>query len=363
MEEEIKRVINNLYQRDNDHHRYKYLMGLQDINEKLFFNTIKSHLNYCLPLISTPTISEACREFGLSLLRPRGLYLSMHDRGHILSILANWPEKRVKAVCITDGESLLGIGDYGASGMGMAISKITLYTSEFYGGLREPRLSGEEYFSFVEEVLRACRARYGPNVCLHFTDFSRENTFKLREKYASQYRCFFDEVEAASASILAGIMSAARARNSKLSENKYLMVGAGTSLLSTAQKLVKAMMMEGVSKEKAHSLIYMIDSKGLIVEERPRGGIDERKAPFAHNDLSPMDHLEEIVRAVRPTMLIGASSTKDSFTREIMRDMASFNKKPVIMALSDPVELAECQADLAFKSTECRSVSKQKSNA
>nr|VZH91171.1 unnamed protein product [Spirometra erinaceieuropaei] len=381
--EQVQSMLTNLYQLDDDLGRYNTLMSLQDRNEKLFYKTITSHLEYTLPLIYTPTVGKACLNYGMILRRPRGLYITKNDKGHVRSILRNWPEKYVKAVVLTDGERILGLGDLGAHGMGIPIGKLVLYTalggvhprfclpvtidigtnnsalleSEFYTGLRQTRASTQEYTELMDEVLESLVDLYGPNVCVQFEDMANQNGFRFLERYRKDYVVFNDDIQGSAAAVaLAGLISSTKVTKTRLVDNKYLFFGAGANATGIASILVAAMKDEGVSEAEGRSRIYMMDSKGLLVKARSGGVVEPHKQPFVRDDMGPVERLKDAVTAIRPSVLIGASAAPGTFTREILNTMATINKHPVIFALSNPTEKAECTAEAAFKSTDCRCI-------
>ncbi|CDS39427.1 NADP dependent malic enzyme [Echinococcus multilocularis] len=381
--EQVQSVLTNLYALDDDLGRYNTLMSLQDRNEKLFYKVVTSNLEYLLPLIYTPTVGKACLNYGMILRRPRGLYITSNDKGHVRSILRNWPEKRVKAVVVTDGERILGLGDLGAQGMGIPIGKCALYTAlggvdpraclplmidigtnnedllnnEFYLGLRQKRIPTDQYYELMDEVLESLVDLYGPNVSVQFEDMANKNSFAFLERYGKNYIVFNDDIQGSAAAVaLAGLISATRITKTRLIDNKFLFYGAGSAATGIANILISAMKDEGASEAQAHSRIYMMDSKGLLVKSRPEGVAEPHKLPFVRDDSGPVDRLTNAVTQIKPTVLIGAAAVSHAFTREVLNLMANFNKRPVIFALSNPTEKAECTAETAFKSTECRCI-------
>ncbi|VDL11700.1 unnamed protein product [Hymenolepis diminuta] len=380
--EQCQSVLTNLYALDDDLSRYNTLMSLQDRNEKLFYKVVTSNLEYLLPLIYTPTVGKAAQNYGAILRRPRGLYITSNDKGHVRSILRNWPEKRVKAVVLTDGERILGLGDLGAQGMAIPIGKCALFTAlggvnprfclpimidvgtnneallseEFYNGLRQKRVPHDQYVELMDEIMESLVDLYGPNVLIQFEDFATKNSFNLLERYKNDYVVFNDDVQGAAAVALSGLISATRITKTRLMDNKYLFYGAGAAATGIAKILVAAMQDEGASEAQALSRIYMMDSKGLIVRSRTGGVQEPHKHIFARDDCGPVDQLMDAVTQIKPTVLIGAAAKPRAFTREVCNMMATLNKRPIIFALSNPTEKSECTAETAFKSTECRCI-------
>ncbi|KAK4475751.1 hypothetical protein MN116_001012 [Schistosoma mekongi] len=376
---EEHRVMSNLYQLDDNLSRYTMLMYLQDLNEKLFYKTIRTHLEYCLPLIYTPTVGLACSNFGLVFRRPRGIYITIQDRGHIFTLLSNWPSDAIKTVVMTDGERILGFGDMGANGMAIPLSKAVLYTAfgglqpyhclpimldvgtnneklledEFYVGLRRKRATGEEYTSFMDEVVESLSAHYGPNVCLHFADFKNSNAFQLLERYRPNYITFNDDIQGSAVVIVSGLLTASRMTKKEISQNTYLFYGSGGASIGIARLLVQAITEEGFTEDEAKSRIFMMDSGGLLVTNRE---LTKAKSEFARSDYPQIDSLLEAIRLIRPSVLIGASAQSGAFTRDILREMSAINRIPIIFVLSNPSNLGECTAQMAYKATEWRCI-------
>jgi len=378
MEEQAQRVLWNLERIPENLGKYSYLMNLLELNTELFYYVLMENVEDIMPLVYTPTVGEACQKFDYITLSSRGLWITINDLGSVEEIVSNWPHDDVKAICFTDGERILGLGDLGANGMGIPIGKLALYTalagikpsqlvpvvldvgtnnvelrgSPFYFGVDADRERGEKYDQLVEEFMEASAKRWGKSTLMQFEDFGNLNSFRLLRKYRDRFTTFNDDIQGTAAVTLAGIYSALRITEKRLSDHVFLFLGAGSAGIGIADLLASAMVAEEhLPIEEARSNIWLTDSKGLIVEGRKIGAINEEKKPYAHRLEGFVDgwSLEEIVKALGVTALLGVSGQPDLITKEVVEAMRG--DRPIIFPMSNPTHLSECTAEEAFKWT------------
>lgn len=381
MEQQEKLVLANLDRLSTDLDKYVYLMHLLDRNQNLFYKVLSSNVEKVMPLVYTPTVGEACIKYGFIYNQPKGMFITINDKGNVRKVLDNWPVADVKVIVVTDGERILGLGDLGAQGMGIPVGKLALYTAlagvnpmqclpvtldvgtnkqEFlddpnYIGLRHKRVTGQAYDDFIEEFIQAVKAKFGETCLIQFEDFANANAFRLLEKYQNTACTFNDDIQGTASVALSGLLTATRLTNVKFTENVFLFYGAGEAAIGTANLIVSCMVQKGLSQEEARSKIWLVDSRGLIVKDRPEGGINHEKAPFA-KEAAPIKDLLEAVKFVKPTALIGCAAQGRKFNKEILELMTSLNKAPIVFALSNPTVKAECTAEEAYEFTEGKAV-------
>jgi len=377
-EEQSKRILENFHNKTNDLEKYIYMVALQDRNETLFYRTVIDNVEEIMPIIYTPVVGKACQLFGHIWRRPRGLYLTINEKGNIADVLRNWPMKKVGIIVVTDGERILGLGDLGANGMGIPIGKLSLYTAcagvhpslclpitidvgtnneellkdPLYIGLLRNRIRGDEYDELIDEFVWAVQDVF-PGALIQFEDFSNFNAFRLLRKYQKKVCTFNDDIQGTASVTLAGIYSALRITNQKLTDQKILFQGAGEAGVGIANLIVSAMEAEGMSHDEAKRQCWLVDSKGLVVKSREN--LQNHKLAYAH-DHEFVPDLLSAVETLKPTILVGVSGQPQTFTQPIVEAVGEINEQPVIFALSNPTSKAECTAEQAYSWTNGRAI-------
>ncbi|MFT8613720.1 MAG: oxaloacetate-decarboxylating malate dehydrogenase, partial [Gluconobacter oxydans] len=299
-------------------------------------------------------------------------------KGRAKQVLANWPEKDVRCICVSSGGRILGLGDIGANGMGIPVGKLQLYTAcaaippqglmpmlldigttnqeliddPLYLGLRQAPPSSDELDAFVDELVAAIQELY-PRCCLHFEDWKGDDAIRLLARYRDKILCYNDDIQGTAAITIAGLDTALSIKGEALKEQRILFYGAGSAGIGIANMIVSALQDEGLSATDARARISMMDINGLI--EPSRQDLNPSQKVFAHSHAATKD-LAAAVRAIKPTVLIGVSTNAGGFTEEVVRTMASINDRPVIFALSNPTDKAECTAEQAYRWTDGRAL-------
>jgi malate dehydrogenase (oxaloacetate-decarboxylating)(NADP+) len=378
MFEQVARVMSAYRAKPDELEKFIYLTSLHDRNETLFYRVVVDHIEELMPIIYTPTVGRACQLWGQIFRRARGMFISIEDEGRVRSILDNWPYDDVRAIVVTDGERILGLGDLGANGMGIPVGKLSLYTAcagvypgvtlpvtldvgtdnesllnePLYLGLRRRRTRGPAYDALVEEFVTAANDRW-PGVLIQFEDFGNQNAFRLLAKYRERVCTFNDDIQGTAAVTLAGLMSALRVTGADLRQQRILFLGAGEAGVGIADLIVSAMVETGMPREEARRACWLVDSHGLVVKSR--GDLAEHKLHYAH-DAPGAASLLDAIHALKPTALIGVSGQPATFTREIITTMAEYNPRPIIFALSNPTANSECTAEEAYRHTDGRAL-------
>ncbi len=352
--------------------KHIYLRNIQDTNETLFYHLIENHLSEMMPIIYTPTVGEACQRFSDIYRRHRGIFISYPDREHIDDILQNVSKKNVKVIVITDGERILGLGDQGIGGMGIPIGKLSLYTAcggispaytlpitidvgtnnqqllndPIYMGWRQPRITGDEYYAFIDQVINAIKRRW-PKALIQFEDFAQNNAMPILQTYRNKICCFNDDIQGTAAVSVGSLIAASRAAGKQLKDQVVAFLGAGSAGCGIAEQIVAQMVAEGLTDTEARARVYMVDRFGLITENQPNLRDFQRKlaqradviADWA--DMGEVISLLDVVRNAQPSVLIGVSGQPGLFTEEIIKTMHAHCERPIVMPLSNPTSQVE----------------------
>mmetsp|Transcript_13257 Transcript_13257/g.32399 ORF Transcript_13257/g.32399 Transcript_13257/m.32399 type:complete len:619 (-) Transcript_13257:1823-3679(-) len=383
-------VLKNIRSYTNPMDKYVYVENVHDNNETLYHCILSENMEELAPIVYTPTVGDACKEFGYRFNRTRGLYLSAEDRGHMHAAIANWPHIDVHVMVVTDGSRILGLGDLGAYGMGIPIGKLSLYCAAggiaphrvlpvmldcgtdneellndpFYIGLPHKRLKGREYFEILDEFMDAVRSRY-PNAFVQFEDFSSDVAYKILNYYRDdecekrQPVCVFnDDIQGTGAITLAGIMSGLVSMGQSAHDfpsQRFLIAGAGSAGVGVANMLLQGVMAQGLSEEEALKLFCLCDKDGLLATDENRHYTMEQRK-WVRTDMKSGMSLLEVAKEFKPTILMGLSSSAGLFTEELIKVMATNNERPFIFPLSNPTRNAECTAQQAYEWTEGKAI-------
>lgn len=375
---QLRRVLQQLGHKSTDLDRYIYLVNLLDHDETLFYRTIMSDPARFLPIVYDPTIGEVCLKFGHIFRAPRGMYLSIERRGHVRDVLRNWPVEDVRFICVTDGGRILGLGDLGANGMGIPIGKLQLYTAAagvpprglmpmyldagtnneqylqdpLYLGLRRKRPPTEELFSFVDEFMEAVQEVF-PKCCVHFEDWTGADAVHLLQRYRDKYCVYNDDVQGTAGITLAGMINACKLKGTRLADERYLFLGAGSAGVGLANLLCSALVEQGLTLAQAQANVHMFDVNGLL--ESSRTDLFDFQRPYAHPHAPTRDFLAAI-KSIKPTTIIGVSTIGGAFSKDVVETLSAIDERPIILALSNPTEHAECTAEQAYRWSNGRAI-------
>ncbi|RLM03104.1 NAD-dependent malic enzyme [Gibbsiella quercinecans] len=376
IEEQVERAYRQYLDFKNDNDKHIYLRNIQDTNETLFYRLLDAHLSEMMPIIYTPTVGEACEHFSDIYRRARGLFISYPNRDRIDDMLQNATKQNVKVIVVTDGERILGLGDQGIGGMGIPIGKLSLYTAcggispaytlpvvldvgtnnpqrlndPLYMGWRHPRISGDEYYEFVEAFIQAVKRRW-PNVLLQFEDFAQKNATPLLNRYRDEICCFNDDIQGTASVAIGSLIAASRAAGSKLRDQTVAFLGAGSAGCGIAEQIVAQMKSEGLSEEEARARVFMVDRFGLLTDKLPnllefQSKLVQKSEALAGWGLeNDAISLLDVVRNAKPTILIGVSGQPGLFTEEVIREMHKHCPRPIVMPLSNPTSRVEARPE------------------
>ena len=367
---QMARVLENMRRKAYDIEKYIFLSGLQARNERLYYRTVIENIEEIMPLIYTPTVGQACKEFAHIFRDPKGFYINPDDKGDIRKILDNWPEDDIRVIVITDGQRILGLGDLGANGMGIPIGKLALYVAcagiqpsqclpimfdvgtnnqellddPLYLGYPHKRLEGDEYSELMAEFVDAIQDKF-PKALLQFEDFLTPNAYQLLQDYRCKILSFNDDIQGTAAVTLSGVYASTRISGHNFEDLRIMFLGAGSAATGIGDLMVSAFKEAGLSKEDALKRLWFVDQEGLVVKSRD--DLMVHNLPYAHEH-EALDFVSAI-NEIKPHILIGATGAPGTFTQEVIEAMSALNERPAIFALSNPTSRAECTAEQAYE--------------
>jgi malic enzyme len=387
IEQQVELELEHLHEKGTDLERYIGLAGLLYRNEVLFYRVLVENLTELMPIVYTPTVGEACRRYSHIVREMRGIWLTPDDKDRIPERLRNYPYQDIRLIVVTDNERILGLGDQGAGGMGIPVGKLALYVAgagihpskvlpisldvgtnnaelledPLYVGHRERRISGREYDDFIEAFVEGVGEVF-PRAVVQWEDFHRHNAFRILEGYRHRVPCFNDDIQGTAGVAVAGILAALRVTKQPVREQRVLFLGAGEACTGIANLLAAAMREEGASPEEVGASRLAFDSKGLL---REGATVDAHKRPLlasgallARLDLDGIEAPtpEQVIRAFRPTVLVGATAAAGTFSRAMIEEMAKHVERPIVMPLSNPTSKAECTPHEALEWSDGRAL-------
>ena len=371
LDRQVERVLQHLDAKPTDLERYIYLVSLADRNQTLFFRTLTSDPARFMPIVYDPTVADACLNFGHIYRRARGMYINREMKGRIAEVLRNWPSRDVRFICVSTGGRILGLGDIGANGMGIPIGKLQLYTAcaavpptcmlpvlfdigttntslradPLYLGLRQAPPSTEELDALTEEFVQAVQEVF-PGCCIHFEDWKGTDAIRILKRYTDKVLCYNDDIQGTASVSLSGLITALQIIGKPLTEQRILFLGAGSAGIGIANLIVAAMQLNGLSCDAARSRISMFDIDGLL--EPARVNLSPDQKVYAHRAV-PTKDLAQAIKSIKPTVLIGVSTKGGAFSENVIEAMSRINDRPIIFALSNPTNKAECSAEEAYR--------------
>ena len=371
---QVERVLSHLDAKPSDLEQYIYLQELCDRDRTLYYATLMRDPARFVPIVYDPTIADACLAYGHIFRRPQGMYLTKHMKGRLAEVLANWPGRDIAFICISSGGRILGLGDIGANGAPIPIGKLQLYTAcaavppdrllpihidigttnakyradPLYTGLRDEPPPSDELDALMDEFMAAANTVF-PGVCVHFEDWKGTDAIRLLKRYQDKYLVLNDDIQGTASVTIAGLTTALQIKAEKLADQKIMFAGAGSAGIGIANMMVEQMVQEGAKEDEARGRIALFDVGGLL--DAKRDDLSPSQKVFA-KDLPPTKDLAAAVKAFKPTVLIGVSTTPGLFTEEVVKAVAANTERPVIFPLSNPTDKAECTPEQAYDWTD-----------
>jgi malic enzyme len=387
IEEQLRRVRVQFDLKNTELGKNIYLNGLMDRNETLFYRFIMENLEETVPVIYTPTVASACSHWSRIYRTAHGIYITPRDRGRVAEVLLARPVEQPPVIVVTDNERILGIGDQGAGGMGIPIGKLALYTAAagihparcipvsidvgtnnaelledpLYIGYRESRLRGDEYSDLIDEFVQAVKEVF-PGALLQWEDFANLNSFHNLDTYRKALPSFNDDIQGTAAMVVGGLIAATRRIGGKLTEHRVVIAGSGSAGFGIREQIAHAMEADGLDLDEARNQILVLDSRGLVVDDRPyltdvkRRLAVSRDAVGDWEDVDDPPSLLDVVGNFQPTVLIGVSGIAGLFTEAVVREVGSHTERPIVMPLSNPTSHAEATPANVLRWTEGRAI-------
>jgi malate dehydrogenase (oxaloacetate-decarboxylating) len=386
LQQQVDRVYRGYLRVADPLAKYQYLRALQERSEILFYGLLAGHLEEMLPIVYTPTVGQAVQEFSYLYQNSRGLSFSPLNIDRADRVVRNYPWNDVRLIVATDSSAILGIGDQGYGGLAIAIGKLALYTAgggvspyhtmpvkldvgtdrldlindPFYLGVRQRRMRGETYLEFLDKFVDAVHKRW-PAAVIQWEDLAKDVAFTVLERYRHRHPCFNDDIQGTGAVALSGVLSASRLKGESISDQRVVVFGAGAGGIGVAWAITQGMIRDGLTPEEARARVFVIDSRGLLVEGR---SMDSYKQPFAQRRESisgwrivgDTPTMLEVIENAGVTVLLGLSGQAGAFNEPVIRAVAQNTTRPVIFPLSNPTSSSEALPEDILDWTEGRAM-------